>query len=157
MSDESFTSLSIEQVLSIQQNRFPNLFIDRVDYFERGSSAVCRKNFTYNEWYFPLHFPDEPIVPGFVILECMTQALLIAILSEESLWGSRTNFLGVEKCRFFAKVVPGDVAIISSEVTSFKRGIAKGRVEMKLEQRLAATCNLSIGLPEHMFPLEREG
>lgn len=148
--------LLIDQILSLQQNRFPNLFVDRVEDHRPGEMASCRKNFTYNEWFFPLHFPDEPIVPGFVLLETMTQALLVAILSDESLWGSKTNFLAIKACRFFAKVSPGDATISTARVERSRRGIVDGSVEMTVEDQKVASCSIQVGIPAQMPRLPRE-
>ena len=56
-------------------------FVDRITKYEPGKFAEGYNNFTYNEWYFPIHFNDEPNVPGFVQLETITQVFLMTFLT----------------------------------------------------------------------------
>ena len=64
-------------------NKYPWLFIDSVIDIEPGKFVKAIKNFTYNEEYFPAHFPGDPSVPGFIQIECCMQAFLLTFLSLE--------------------------------------------------------------------------
>ena len=55
-------------------NKYPWLFIDHVIDIKPGEFVKAIKNFTYNEAYFPAHFPGDPSVPGFIQIECCMQA-----------------------------------------------------------------------------------
>ena len=65
------------EIQKFQQNRYPLLFIDYVETVKVGKYAKGHKNFSYNEWFFPAHFEDEPNVPGFVQMEALTQMFLM--------------------------------------------------------------------------------
>ena len=63
---EKLTHIDAYAIQQYQQNRYPLLFVDEIEEAVPGQSARGYKNFTYNEWFFPAHFEDEPNVPGFV-------------------------------------------------------------------------------------------
>ena len=91
-----------------QQNRYPLLFVDKITEAVPGVSAKGFKNFTYNEWFFPAHFEDEPNVPGFVQIETLTQVFLMTFLTLPEHKGKKTGFVAVKNARFRKKIVPGD-------------------------------------------------
>ena len=78
---EKLTDLDAYAIQQYQQNRYPLLFVDWITEAVPGVSAKGYKNFTYNEWFFPAHFADEPNVPGFVQVECLTQVFLMSFLT----------------------------------------------------------------------------
>ena len=114
----------INQIKAILPHRFPFLLVDKV--LEMSDDhIVALKNVTMNEPFFQGHFPDEPIMPGVLMVEAMAQVGGIFVLNtveEPHLYS--TYFLKIEKVRFRAKVVPGDVIIFSIELMGpMKRGI----------------------------------
>ena len=118
--------LEIIDILSTQKNRFPILFIDRIVEVKPGEMAVGLKNYTYNEWFFPAHFEDDPNVPGFIQIESLVQTFLMTFLTIEGMEGNKTNFLKIDNATFKRKIIPGDTTIIKARLNSFKRGIASG-------------------------------
>jgi 3-hydroxyacyl-[acyl-carrier-protein] dehydratase len=146
----SDTVFDIKDILSLQANRYPMLFIDRVVSCVPGKSSTCIKNFTYNEWFFPVHYEDDPNAPGFVLIESLVQSFLVSFLSLEKHHGARTNFLDVKNASFRRKIIPGDVLTISSELVSFKRGIAKGTSKGFVEDALACSAEFIVCIPEIM-------
>ncbi len=143
-----------------QQNRYPLLFVDRITEVEPGRYAKGFKNFTYNEWFFPAHFKDEPNVPGFVQLECLTQVFLMTFLTFPEYMGKKTAFLGADKLRFREKLVPGDRLDITAQLDSFRRGHAAGHVIgcKNGGDRMVLSVDLEIGIPDVMkrfFPRKR--
>ena len=91
-----------------QRNRYPLLFIDRVEEAAPMESAHAIKNFSFNEWFFPAHFDDEPNVPGFVQVEALAQTFLMTFLCVEEYRGMKTAFVSIDKTMFKRKIVPGD-------------------------------------------------
>ena len=67
--------LGIKEIQKIIPHRAPFLLIDRIDEMELGKRAVGRKCFTYNEPFFAGHFPEEPVVPGVLMIEALAQVL----------------------------------------------------------------------------------
>lgn len=60
----TYRNIDAFEIQKFQQNRYPLLFIDYVEEAIAGKSAKGHKNFSFNEWYFPAHFEDEPNVPA---------------------------------------------------------------------------------------------
>ena len=144
------TVFNIKDILTLQANKYPMLFLDKVLSCVPGERSRCVKNFTYNEWFFPTHYDDDPNAPGFVLVECLVQSFLISFLTLEKYHGLRTNFLDVKSASFRRKIVPGDVLTIDSELISFKRGVAKGKSIGFVEGELACSAEFVVCIPKIM-------
>jgi 3-hydroxyacyl-[acyl-carrier-protein] dehydratase len=142
--------MGMKEIQEIQQNRFPSYFIDRVEELIPGVKATGFKNFTANEWFFPTHFPGDPIVPGYVLVEAATQMFLMTFLSLKDYGGMRTSFISIEQFSFRRKVIPGDRLQLIAELEEFRRGIAKGKVTGYVDDKLAISGILTVGIPNVM-------
>ena len=122
-------TLGIKEIMEIIPHRQPFLLIDKVDITEEGKSAVGYKAVTYNEPYFACHFPQEPVMPGVLIMEAMAQVGAVLILSQEGMKGKIAFFGGINKARFRNKVVPGTMLRMEVELTKQKgpMGVGEGR------------------------------
>lgn len=151
MSDmEKLTHIDAYGIQQYQQNRYPLLFVDEIEEAVPGKSAKGHKNFTYNEWFFPAHFADEPNVPGFVQIEALTQVFLMTFLTIPEHQGKKTGFIEV-RSRFRKKIVPGDRLDVEAELHSFKRGLAKGWARGYVNGELACEAELQIAIPDVMI------
>lgn len=123
------TVLTAQEVMDIIPNRFPILFIDRVDELEEGKHIVCTKNVTINEQVFQGHFPGEPVLPGVFIIEALAQAGSIPLLKMDAFKGQTAYLGGVNKVKFRQKVVPGDVLRLQVDIVKLKTyaGIGYGQ------------------------------
>lgn len=139
--------LSLVDILATQRNRHPLLFIDKISDISPGEYATAIKNYTYNEWYFPSHFEDDPNVPGFIQIESLVQTFLMTFLTLDGMAGNKTNFLKIENASFKRKIIPGDVSIINATLESFKRGIAKGYAESSVDGNKACSANFLVSVP----------
>ena len=137
-------------VQEYQQNRYPCFFIDRITEVSPGKYAKGFKNFTYNEWFFPAHFEDEPNVPGFVQIETLTQVFLMTFLTLPGNKGKKTGFVSIKDAEFKKKIVPGDKLEIDSELKSFRRGLAIGSSKGFVNGELACKVDLVIAIPDIM-------
>ena len=75
-------TMDIKEIMEIIPHRQPFLLIDRIEELEPGKRAVGKKCVTYNEPFFNGHFPQEPVMPGVLILEALAQVGAVAILSQ---------------------------------------------------------------------------
>jgi 3-hydroxymyristoyl/3-hydroxydecanoyl-(acyl carrier protein) dehydratases len=141
-------NLSVHDIQQYQQNRYPVLFLDFVEEAVPGKSAKGHKNFTFNEWYFPAHFEDEPNVPGFIQIEALTQLFLMTFLTLPGNKGKKTGFISVENAKFKRKIIPGERLDIQADLYSYKRGLAKGKSVGYVNGELACTIELLIAIPE---------
>ena len=133
-----------------QQNRYPLFFLDVIEEVIPGEYVRAKKNFTYDEWFFPAHFADEPNVPGFIQMEILAQTFIMTFLTMPEHKGKKTAFLNVDNLRFRRKLEPGDTLIIEARLKSFRRGVAQGHVEATVEGEFALSADLKIGLPDIM-------
>ena len=139
--------LDIPNILKIQRNRHPILFIDRIIDIEPGKSATAIKNYSYNEWFFPSHFEDDPNVPGFIQIESLVQTFIMTFLSLDELKGNTTNFLKINNAIFKRKVLPGDVTTIYAELKSLKRGLAQGSASSFVNDEKACSAEFLVSIP----------
>ncbi|OLP53215.1 beta-hydroxyacyl-ACP dehydratase [Rhizobium rhizosphaerae] len=145
---QAHPGFDINGIIRHQRNRYPVLLIDRVTAVDPGKSAQAVKCFTYNEWFFPGHFDDEPNVPGFVQIESLTQTFIMTFLCMEEYKGMKTNFVSINNVRFRRKIVPGDVLRIEAKLTSFKRGLAIGSVESFVGEEPACSGDFVVAVPD---------
>ena len=140
-------SLNSFELLEYQPNRYPFLMVDHVTKFVPGKYADGYKNFTNNEWFFPIHFKNNPNVPGALQLEAMAQMLTIAITTLPGLKGKITHALE-DTVRFKREIKPGEQLILKTKVLSWKRGICDGFAQGFVGKELACEANMKITIPE---------
>ncbi|MEL7567166.1 MAG: 3-hydroxyacyl-ACP dehydratase FabZ family protein [Dehalobacterium sp.] len=148
MEEKILRNLDAYVIQQYQQNRYPLLFIDFVEEAIPGKSAKGHKNFTFNEWFFPAHFEDEPNVPGFIQIETLTQLFLMTFLTLPGNKGKKTGFVLVENAKFKKKIIPGDRLDIEAELSSYRRGLAKGTSKGYINGELACSIELVIVIPD---------
>jgi 3-hydroxyacyl-[acyl-carrier-protein] dehydratase len=115
--------LNINEIKEIIPQRSPFLLVDRIDELIPGKRAVGRKCVTYNEPFFIGHFPDEPVMPGVLVIEALAQVGAVVCLSVEGNKGKNSYFGGINKARFRNKIVPGDVITLEVELVKQKGNI----------------------------------
>ncbi|MBI88594.1 MAG: beta-hydroxyacyl-ACP dehydratase [Candidatus Marinimicrobia bacterium] len=150
MDNKKIVDLDVVQIQKYQQNRHPVLFIDFVNEVIPGESAYGYKCFSFNEWYFPAHFNDEPNVPGFIQIESLTQLFLMTFLTLPGNEGKKTGFVSIKSANFKKKIVPGNRLDISAKLHSYARGLARGNSKGYINNELACEADLVITIPDIM-------
>jgi len=135
--------LNINEIKKIIPHREPFLLIDRIDEYEPGVSAKGIKNVTYNEYFFRGHFPEEPVMPGVLIVEALAQTGAVSILSLEDNKGKTAYFAGLDKVKFKRKVIPGDTLELSVEIIRKKGPVGIGKGIATVNGKLAVSCELT--------------
>lgn len=143
---ESF-SLNCVELQQYQPNRYPFLMIDHVEDVLPGKYARGYKLLTMNEWYFPVHFPGAPNMPGALQLEALAQMLTVAITTLPGLKGKVTHALQ-HTVRYRREVRPGERYDIATEVLSWKRGICRGKGIAKVGGEIACEAEMLITIPD---------
>jgi len=119
-------SMDIKAILELLPHRYPFVMVDRILDFVRGKSITGLKNVSMGEPCFQGHFPEEPVMPGVLILEGMAQVgAVLAYLSTESIEGKLVYFAGLDKVRFRRVVRPGDQVIFKLQLTKQKSKLTK--------------------------------
>ena len=140
-------SLNSLELLDYQPNRYPFLMIDYVTKFIPGKEAFGYKNFTNNEWFFPIHFPGHPNVPGALQLEALAQMLTVAITTLPGNKGRVTHAIS-HTVKFKREILPGERLDIETKVLSWKRGICKGIGRGFVSEKIACEAEMTITIPE---------
>jgi 3-hydroxyacyl-[acyl-carrier-protein] dehydratase len=120
--------LDILSIFERLPHRYPFLLVDRVLEYRCGRSIRALKNVTYNEPYFPGHFPHRPVMPGVMIIEALAQAAgILCFLTADVKPDENTRFyfVGIDNARFRRPVVPGDQLILTAQVQRSLKGIWK--------------------------------
>ena len=118
--------LDMQAILERLPHRYPFLLVDRVLECNPGHSIRALKNVTYNEPYFPGHFPGRPVMPGVIIIEAMAQAAgILCFVTANVIPDANTRFffVGIDKARFRRPVVPGDQLILTAQLQRTLKGI----------------------------------
>lgn len=155
--DLTLRNLDAYEIQKYQQNRYPCFFVDFIEEAIPGKSAKGFKNFTFNEWYFPAHFEDEPNVPGFVQIETLTQVFLMTFLTFPENKGKKTGFVSVNNAKFKKKIIPGNKLEMVATLDSYRRGLAKGSVVGTIDGEVACQVELVVSIPEIMINFRPKG
>jgi 3-hydroxyacyl-[acyl-carrier-protein] dehydratase len=139
------TILNINQIRKVLPHRYPFLLVDRVTEFESGNYLKAIKNVTANEPFFQGHFPQQPIMPGVLIIEAMAQAT--ALYGELAIKGGMDDdilyyLVGVDKARFRQIVSPGDQLVLQVNFLTVRRNIWKFSTTAKVDDKLVASAEL---------------
>ena len=143
--------LSRKQIIKIQKNRDPYLLIDYATKVVPGKSVEGYKILKKNEWFFKVHWPGDPNMPGMLQLEAMVQMSSLIIftlpnISEKILYLADSNNI-----KFFKKIVPGDKLKIVSKLISNSRGLYKFESEGYVKKKIACKASFTLILPGSVY------
>jgi 3-hydroxyacyl-[acyl-carrier-protein] dehydratase len=133
---------------SLIPHRAPFLLVDEIVELEPGKRVVGRREIRADDWWFPGHFPERPVMPGVLTIEAIAQAGAVAVLAADENAGKLPFFAGIDGCRFKRVVEPGDVLTLECEFVRVRGPIAKGRGRATVGDELAAEAMLTVFLSE---------
>ncbi|MBQ3035322.1 MAG: 3-hydroxyacyl-ACP dehydratase FabZ [Lachnospiraceae bacterium] len=135
--------LGIKEIEQIIPHRHPFLLVDYVEDMVPGEYAVGYKCVTFREDFFKGHFPQEPVMPGVLIIEALAQTGAVAALSLEENKGKIAYFAGINKCKFKGKVVPGDKLKLETRIVRSKGPLGVGEAIASVDGKVVVTAELS--------------
>ncbi|WP_213818635.1 3-hydroxyacyl-ACP dehydratase FabZ [Garciella nitratireducens] len=141
--------LENKEIQKMIPHRYPFLLVDRIIEIEEGKKAVGIKNVTANEPFFQGHFPENPIMPGVLMVEALAQVGAVCVLSQQEYQGKLAVFAGVDKLRFKKQVIPGDQLRMEVELISIKRGIGKAKAVATVENQIAVKGEIMFAIVEN--------
>lgn len=130
--------LDVNEIRKILPHRYPMLLVDRVIELDAGKRIVGVKNVSANESFFQGHFPEEPIMPGVLILEALAQVSCLLILRDLGMPGAISLFTGAEDVAFRRKVVPGDQIRLEASVEKIRMPFGRVKAKATVDGELAA-------------------
>lgn len=139
--------LKYDQIKLYLPHRYPFMFIDRVTACSPDNWITGYKNITANEELFNGHFPDNPIMPGVLMVEAMAQlAGILGFISanQTSKDGYLYLFAGVDKVRFKRLVSTGDTLVLRAKTLMNKREIYKFSCTAHVDGVLACSAEIMI-------------
>lgn len=142
--------MNICKIMQYHNCKPPCLMIDYCEKVIPGEYAKAYKNFTYNEWFFPAHFEDDPNVPSSIQIEAMSQTLLMTFLTIPEYKKMKTACLKINNVDFKRKVIPGERLDLIANLKSFRGGVAMGHVEGFVQNELTCCAEFVIGIPQEI-------
>ena len=140
--------LTTKEIMDIIPHRHPFLLVDTIEELVPGVRAAGKKCVTYDEYYFRGHFPQEPVMPGVLILEALAQTGAVAALSVPENKGKLALFGGIKNARFRKQVTPGDVLTLHCELVEQRGPVGIGKASAYVDGKCAATAELTFVLTE---------
>ena len=141
---------NINQIMAQLPHRYPFILIDRILDLVPGKKVVALKNVTINEPFFQGHFPENPVMPGVLIVEAMAQAG--GVLAYESLPEEKRGlfyyFMGIDKVRFRQPAVPGDQLIFNIEFLKQRLNAVKMAGKVTVEDKVVMEGEMMAALGE---------
>ena len=142
--------LNKEKILYYQKNRDPFLMIDHVTEVVPGDYANGYKILSKNEWFFKVHWPEDPNMPGALQIEALTQMGALTMLTENDNAGKLMYVVAADKIKYRKKIIPEDKLIINTKLISWKRGIGVIKAESWVDDKPACSGIFTLVLTEEL-------
>jgi 3-hydroxyacyl-[acyl-carrier-protein] dehydratase len=145
--DIDIQAIDIHKLLYYLPHRYPFLLIDRVEHVEPGKSVTALKNVTFNEPYFSGHFPENPVMPGVLILEAMAQTAGVLAFVTKEYKNPRDVlyfFAGVDNARFKHIVSPGDQLRLHMTVEKHRQDVWKFNGQAMVGEVLVCSADIML-------------
>jgi len=142
--------LNRDQILEFQQNRDPYLMIDHVTDVEPGNYSKGYKQLTEKDWFFKVHWPTDPNMPGMLQVEALVQMSSLAILTLPGNKGKILYLTNVDKIKFKKKIIPNDKLFLDTKIVKFNRGFAKCKGEGYVNDELACEAEFNLIMPDEI-------
>ena len=143
-------SLDKQGIHQYQQNRDPYLLIDYATEVIPGKSAKGYKDLKEDEWFFKVHWPNDPNMPGMLQIEALVQMCALSILSLPGNKGKVVYLTSANNLRFIKKIIPKNRLYIETEINSFKRGLASCTGIGLIENKIVCKADFGLILPEEI-------
>ena len=130
-------------IRAILPHRYPFLMVDAF-VSQEGDAFECLKNVSFNEPFFQGHFPDEPVMPGVMMVEALAQAAAVGLAVRDGRSAGGIGYLAaIDDAKFKRKVVPGDRLRLTGEILMFRRRLCKVQARALVGEDIAAEAMLS--------------
>ncbi|MFI4922689.1 MAG: 3-hydroxyacyl-ACP dehydratase FabZ [Burkholderiales bacterium] len=137
--------MDISEIMQYIPHRYPFLLVDRVISITPGKNIVAIKNITINEPFFVGHFPNQPIMPGVMILEALAQTSAILSFKSDNFKVNDDSvyyLVGIDNARFKKPVVVGDQLMLHATLMRHIKGFWKFTAQAKVGDDVVAEAEL---------------
>ena len=149
--------LDKQRIYEYQQNREPYLLIDFATEVIPGKSAKGYKNLNKNEWFFKVHWPKDPNMPGMLQIEALVQMCALSILSLPNNKGKVVYLTSATNMKFIKKIIPDSRLYIETKIKSFKRGLAICEGIGLIQNKIACKAEFNLILPDEIKKYNLKG
>lgn len=133
----------IMKIMDILPHRYPFLLVDRILELDlENLKVVALKNVTYNEPFFVGHFPNNPVMPGVLIIEAMAQVGAYMMLKKAKIENGTVLFASIDEAKFRKPVIPGDQIIFEVEGINIKKSMGKIKGVAKVDGQVVCEAVL---------------
>ena len=143
-------SLDKKQILDYQQNKPPYLMIDEATEIIPGESAKGYKELKIDEWFFKVHWENDPNMPGMLQVEALVQMSALAMLTLPGNKGKVMYLTSANNMKFIKKIIPGMRLDIETYIKSFKRGLAVCNGIGLINNEIACKASFNLILPDEI-------
>ena len=137
-------------IYEYQQNREPYLMIDYATEIIPGESSKGYKDLTSDEWFFKVHWPNDPNMPGMLQIESLVQMCALSILNLPKNKGKVMYLTTVDKIKFIKKVIPDTRLFLDTKIKSFKRGLAFCEGKGLINNQVVCKAEFNLILPDQI-------
>ncbi len=148
-------TLTKEDILKVQMNKDPYLMIDHASEIILGKKSKGYKFLKKNEWFFKVHWANDPNMPGMLQLESMTQMASLIILAKKENHGKVMYLTSMDKIRFLKKVIPESKLEIETELINWNRGIGKFVGKCIINNEIVSKAEFNLMLPDELRKYKR--
>ena len=135
--------MNAQEIMELIPNRYPICYLDYVDELVPEEKITATKNVTINESFFRGHFPQNPVLPGGLIVESLAQTGAVALLSQEEFRGKTAYFGGIRSAEFRKVVRPGDTLRLEVNLEKVHKTIGIGKGIATVDGKKACTAELT--------------
>ncbi len=140
--------LDTDGIHAYQQNRAPYLLIDAAEEVIPGVSAKGYKNLKENDWFFKVHWPGDPNMPGMLQIEALIQMSALTVLTLPGNKGKIVYLVSANNIKLTRKIVPGDRLDIETKLLTWKRGIGNCSGKGSVNGEIACQADFRIVMPD---------
>ncbi len=151
--------MDIEAIMRQLPHRYPFLLVDRVLECVPGEYILALKNVTFNEPFFPGHFPHRPVMPGVMIIEALAQASGILAFKTVGVVpdnDTRFYFVAIDNARFRKPVEPGDQLMLRVTLKRALKGIWKFHGLAQVDGKEVASAEIMVAPETKSVPPKGE-
>jgi 3-hydroxyacyl-[acyl-carrier-protein] dehydratase len=138
--------MDLAAIKKIIPHREPFILIDRIIHNESLVLTTAEKFVSQTEFWIPGHFPNNPVMPGVLIVEALAQTAAVNILSSPIYQDKIGYFSSIQEARFKRRVKPGDTLVLHAKFLSTRSGFFFFEGEAYIGDQLACTASFSVAV-----------
>ena len=142
--------LNKKQILEIQQNKDPYLFIDKATEVIPGKSAKGHYNLNSDNWFFSIHWKNDPNMPGMLQIEALVQTCALALFTLPGNKGKVAYLVSANNIKLLKKITPNSRLMIETKIKNFKRGLADCSGQGYIDGKLVCKADFNLILPDEL-------